>query len=220
MAKEISPEERLLGLIKKKAKKEEEKAEPKAPQSLSSEAAKILKVDERVSGLLKSKFFKSRFFEPARLGKLSKYLIAILAVIILYVVIDSFFVRPYKDVQLLVSTAIAEGGQKVLPPGTSGASVVKDYSWYSSAMPARTVFGQSQGLPTDDTAVSTGNVTDQLGLVGIIAGEKPQAIIEDKKAQKTYYLNKGQTFNEYVVEEISEDKVILDFEGKKISLFL
>ena len=63
-------------------------------------------------------------------------------------------------------------------------------------------------------------MSEQVGLVGIVAGDNPQAIIEDKKAQKTYYLNKGQSFNGYVVEEILENKVVLDYEGKKISLFL
>ena len=115
-----------------------------------------------------------------------------------------------------------ETGKLRLPtaaPGAKNTAIVKDYSAYSNASPVKTVFG---GAPAaaEDTSVTTGDISDKLGLVGIIAGDNPQAIIEDKKAQKTYYLNKGQSFNGYTVEEISEGKVMLDHEGQKISLFL
>ena len=60
-----------------------------------------------------------------------------------------------------------------------------------------------------------GDISERIGLVGIITGDKPQAIIEDKKAQKTYYMSKGQSFDGYVVEEIYDDKVIINYEGRK-----
>ena len=242
--KEISPEERLLNLIraKKKGAAEEavEKTPEKTPEKTSEPAPKeapekapavepqkamveaaISRADERISGILKSELFKSKVFEPAVLKIINRYMVAILGLIILYFLIDLIVVRPYKDVQTLVSKPVAGQNEKPLHAGADNTAIVKDYSSYSNDMPGRTVFGPSRGGPAaSEDLLAAGGITDKVGLVGIITGDNPQAIIEDKKAQKTYYLNKGQSFDGYVVEEIADDKVILDCEGKKISLFL
>ena len=99
---------------------------------------------------------------------------------------------------------------------------MKGYSYYSNRISGRNIFGASSSIQTEaQSASGSGDAAaDTLGLVGIVPGTNPQAIIEDKKAQKTYYLNKGQSFNGYVVEEISDGKVVLDYGGRKISLFL
>ena len=213
MTKDTSPEERLLSLIKKKNKK--------APEAAPVESV-VSKADERISGMLKSEVFKNKVFEPSRLKSVNKYLVAVLGILILYFLIDLIFARPYKSVQALVSKSTAARTEKVLPLEPKNTAAVKDYSAYSGAVPSRTVFGQSQGGEgqAEGVAVASGGVSEQLGLVGIIAGDNPQAIIEDKKAQKTYYLNKGQSLDGYIVEEIYEDKVTLNYEGKKVSLFL
>jgi type II secretory pathway component PulC len=219
MAKEISPEERLLSLIKNKNKKINE---PVPSQETKNEPVVSIasKADERISGILKSVLFKNRFFEPSRLKKMNRYLVAILCLLILYFIVDIIVVKPYKDVQLLIAkTQTNEESQKSLPSNIKDAVAVKDYSSYSNAVPGRTVFGPAQGGASEDVAPA-GSVSERVGLVGIITGDNPQAIIEDKKAQKTYYLNKGQSFEGYVLEEIADGKVILDYEDKKISLFL
>ena len=215
--KDISPEERLLSLIKNKNKKEALAAEPQAPKEALSGTV-ISKADERISGMLKSELFKNKLFEPSTLKSVNRYLVIVLAALLLYFIADLILVRPYRNVQKLISKANAPVQNEKKPPVESkDITVVKDYSSYSGSTPGRTVFGQSQGVPED---VGSGDATERIGLVGIIAGDNPQAIVEDKKAQKTYYLNKGQSFNGYVVEEISENKVTLDCDGRKISLFL
>lgn len=59
-----------------------------------------------------------------------------------------------------------------------------------------------------------------LSLKGIIAGDNPQAIIEDTKNQKSYFLNKGQSINRMMVEDILEDRVILKVDGEVFELTL
>lgn len=59
-----------------------------------------------------------------------------------------------------------------------------------------------------------------ISLLGIVSGESPQAIIEDKKTQKTYYLNKGQFIGELQITDIKEGKIILDFNGQSFELNL
>ena len=222
MAKDVSPEERLLSLIKNKNRKAADAAAP-APALRKAQAESVVsKTDERITGMLKSDLFRSKIFEPSILKNVNKYLIVILGILAIYFLADFIFVRPYKSVETIVSKPVSEQGQPVLPAEVKGPAPAKEYSSYSSAMPGKTVFGPSQGgtSNTEEATVSSGGLSEQLGLVGVIAGDNPQAIIEDKKAQKTYYLSKGQSLDGYVVEEIYEDRVVLSYEGKNSSLFL
>lgn len=57
-----------------------------------------------------------------------------------------------------------------------------------------------------------------LNLVGVSWGEEPMAMIEDKQEKKTYFLKKGDTINQFKIEDILTDRVILSFEGEKIEL--
>ena len=68
--------------------------------------------------------------------------------------------------------------------------------------------------------VSNTDLVKQLNLVGIIAGENPQAVIEDKNTQKTYYLNKGQFLGEIQLEDILEGKIIINHKGQRFELYL
>ncbi|MDO8525268.1 MAG: hypothetical protein Q7S07_02125 [Candidatus Omnitrophota bacterium] len=215
MPKDVSPEEKLLGLIKKKRKTPVGARADTAEAQNRPVVSVMAKADERVSKMLKSGILKNKFFEPSALKAMNRYLAAILGILILYLLADMIFIRPYKDVQALIARSAAVPGEKRLSLNSEKVVPVKDYSAYSNAIPQTMVFGQSS--PAEEAA---GDIAGQIGLVGIITGDSPQAIIEDKKAQKTYYLNKGQSFNGYMVEDILEDRVILACEGKKMSLFL
>lgn len=59
-----------------------------------------------------------------------------------------------------------------------------------------------------------------ISVIGIISGETPQAIIEDKKNQKTYYLVQGQSFGDITVDRIESGKVIVNSHGKQYELYL
>jgi hypothetical protein len=75
--------------------------------------------------------------------------------------------------------------------------------------------------------VSTGPSEDaktmaaRLSLIGIVAGESPQAIIEDSQTQKTYFVAKGDTvIGELIVSEVLQNRVVLEFRGETIELSL
>jgi type II secretory pathway component PulC len=59
-----------------------------------------------------------------------------------------------------------------------------------------------------------------INLIGIITGDSPQAIIEDKQNQKTYYVNKGGFINDFQIDDIVKGKVILKYKGQKFDLYL
>ena len=123
--KETSPEEKLLSLIKNKNKAAVPVQVQQAPQSASkSKPAETVmsKADERLDGMLKSEIFKSKFFEPAALNNINKYLIVILAVLILYFMIDLIVVRPAKNVQSII--AKAKGRAAARSSGRTGMFIV------------------------------------------------------------------------------------------------
>src|SRR4029077_7415948 len=59
-----------------------------------------------------------------------------------------------------------------------------------------------------------------LHLVGIMAGNPPQAVIEDRQAQKTLYLTPGQAIGDIKIEKFLEDRVILKSDGEEMDLML
>lgn len=64
-------------------------------------------------------------------------------------------------------------------------------------------------------------LASRLTLLGIIAGNPGQAIIEDSQTKKTYFVSPGQGVVEgAVVDQVLDNRVILDLQGEKIELTL
>lgn len=59
-----------------------------------------------------------------------------------------------------------------------------------------------------------------LSLVGVIPGDEPQAIIEDKKNQQTLFLRKGDQVEGIEVREIQSGRVILGYGEQTVTLSL
>ncbi|MBU3910954.1 MAG: hypothetical protein KKD90_00025 [Candidatus Omnitrophica bacterium] len=57
-----------------------------------------------------------------------------------------------------------------------------------------------------------------LNLLGIITGDEKQAIIEDRKEGKAYFLYPGDNLEGFEVISITDTGVILDRDGEKIEL--
>lgn len=62
------------------------------------------------------------------------------------------------------------------------------------------------------------DVKKNYALLGIITGDNNQAIIEDKAIKKTFFLYKGDTIGDMIVEDIKNNMVILDCQGEKVQL--
>jgi hypothetical protein len=62
-------------------------------------------------------------------------------------------------------------------------------------------------------------LASRLILLGIIAGNPGQAIIEDSQTKKTYFVSPGQAVvGGAVVDQVQDNRVILDVQGEKIEL--
>jgi len=100
---------------------------------------------------------------------------------------------------------------------------VKPYEYYLKGVENRQIFSSSGTASKDAARPLAGaniDITKDISLVGIVSGDNPQAVIEDKKAQKTYYLNKGQFIGEAQIQDIKEGKVIINYQGQNYELYL
>ena len=215
MKKDISPEERLLRLIKGSPRK--------GPGQEVNQAVPNLIDSQRSKKLFPSKInplgflTKIKSFDIYNLKFANKVLSVLIILSLLYFVLSFVLFRPSVSLKLAPMTAdnkIKDLTAPILEP--------KPYSYYANEINRRDLFqssvsSQSQSSSSKD--IST-DITKELSLLGIVRGDKPQAIIEDQKTKKTYFLNIGDSINGLIVESIGEGKVTLDFNGQKIDLFL
>lgn len=225
MKKDISPEEKLLSIIKgshEKASDDKDGAVAPENSANAKTAGSANRIDDYISIILKNSFFKDNIFNPDVLKTFNKYASITLMLLFLYLLGDIIFVRPSGKARSLVSgfssgkipASIAVKNTKVEEKG---------YSYYSNKIAGRKIFqtgSYSSGDYMDGSQQSGESPESNISLVGIMPGEKPQAIIEDKKEQKTYYLIKGESAHGIKVEDIAQDKVVVEYRGKRVSLFL
>lgn len=225
MHKDVSPEERLLSIIKgKKDSVPDEKAAPKETEkSAEPEMGQLGSfLDNYLSRILKSSFFKNNLFSPKILKTFNRYMTIIAVIVLAYLIGDALFVRPSSKAKAVISgfSTAAMPVPIVKKPAQIEATT---YSYYSNRISGKKIFGAGSYSPAEasEGADAGGEQAgDNLGLVGIIPGNSPQAIIEDKKSQKTYYLMKGQSISDITVEEIVSDKVTIEYRGKRMDMFL
>jgi len=220
MNNDISPEERLLSVIKGKRDIPESGTPKSGIEDIkSAPRAPWKRIDDYISAVLKNDFLKKSILDARALKAFNKYAVIIAALIAGYLILDIILVSPSrKAASLFAKVSIPEPA--ITPEAKAMPVETKSYSYYSNKISGRNIFSGSSYAQTlsqmSETEPSGGN----LALVGIIPGNNPQAIIEDKKNQKTYYLVKGQSISEITLEDISEDKVVLEYKGKSMTLFL
>lgn len=225
MKEHSSPEERLLSIIKGVGKKE-----PAFQTGVVLPPAQIRKEAILKKGKLLSEIKAGRYEIKTALGRaitdrvsvferLNKGLLVICCLLIagIAVMIKSLEqghggVTP--DYEFLQENADSPNGQEVKP-----------FSYYDGLIAKKGLFKIAQEEVKKEIRPSAAQagpleLLSNYSLSGVVSGERPQAIIEDKKAQKTYFLNKGQYLGEFRIDDIMEGKVIFDFNGQKFELSL
>lgn len=216
MHKNVSPEEKLLSIIKGN-NKSQPAIPAEAPQAQASQARN--KIDDYISALSKNAILKKSVFDPAALRAYNRYMIIAGGLIALYLIMDILLVSPYRKAAHTISS-LASSATSIRTAEKKVPIETKNYSYYSSKLSGRSLFTGGPYSSSAPEELSDDEASDNIGLVGIMPGNNPQAIIEDKKAQKTYYLIKGQSINGITVDDVKEGNVILDYKGRKLTLFL
>ncbi len=85
-------------------------------------------------------------------------------------------------------------------------------------MGAKRVEAEEEQIEAPNDLASVASATQHLKLVGISWSNDPDAMIEDTKAVRTFFIKRGQMLGTVRVEAIFKDKVILSYEGEEIEL--
>jgi type II secretory pathway component PulC len=204
MRDNISPEEKLLRLIK--GKKEQR---PKEQTSLSYPALSSSKQQDRPGAI---KNLQPHYFLNSQMA-----IMLFLAIAFIYFLFS--FIYPFFNLNRIHLAEIKQ--QDIKTGALETAQSLKPYEFYAEAIKQHQMFGGPYDSGTESPVnIATKEIIKDISLVGVIAGESPQAIIEDKKAQKTYYVTEGQYIGDIQIIDIQEGKIILLYKGERFELYL
>ena len=221
MAKnKLTPEEQLLNLIEKGEDFTKLKGEQKKVSFLAFiNLRKLWLFLPSLKRTLRAKLakLKSGGKEP-NLKVLNKVLIGVSIALIGYLITDFTFRRPdINQICEKISTAKGWSFFKEVPEAE-----VRPFLHYLEMVQRRNIFSPVMLKIKEDPEVKTKKIVDalieNLKLVGISWSREPQAMIEDKKARKTYFLKPGDTITKLKIEAVLKDKVILSYKGEKVEL--
>lgn len=208
-----SPEEKLLRLIRG-----EKKPKDKAPSPSEKEKAVPVSEDTRAAAVVKKRNIAAQAMQPKGehdyIRLINIVLIAVLVMITVVLLADTIrfnLKRPVYVAEITTKTAEHPAPQPQPP---------SDISSNSDALISRDLFKLPAIVPANSIPQVSYEKLKDLSLKGIIAGDKPQAIIEDEKNRKSYFLYKGESVNNIKVEDIQSDRVILNVDGEVLELTL
>lgn len=223
MKEKTSPEERLLHLIKGQGKKEK----PPVVAALHYSGARVPK--EKASSELKAHGFEVNgplHKDIARkiifLKRVNTGLLVMLGLLVggAVVMLNALWKIQVSDTHSKGEPKNEGSSAKIAQPER------KPYPYYADIINQHELFKVAAEEIKQPAVVDTVPQVNPLellsnySLAGVVSGQSPQAIIKDKKAQKTLFLGKGQSLGEFKIHDIMEGKVILDFKGQKLELSL
>jgi len=142
-----------------------------------------------------------------------------LAAVILFLYLSADFMLRRLDLKQFTKKAAA---QKTRNFEQKVTAEVRPFLYYLEMVQRRDIFApiklRSADNPEDETKKALATMIKDLKLVGISWGKAPEVIIEDIKANKTYFLKAGDSISSFKINAILKDKVILESEGQKMEL--
>ena len=193
----ISPEEKLLRLIRKSGKQPQRGATEKEASS------KNIKPKARNANL--------------RFQSLNRFLLYLFYLLLLVFILSFFFA------DLVFRKAKVQDNSKQ-SKGISTEDFKKvPYRDYSESILNKELFGKAIKTAEKKSAqVDIQSIIKDLVLIGILTEEEPKAIIEDKRSKKTYFLKQGGNLRNMRLVEIlvDEGKIVLEYQGENFDLYL
>jgi len=219
--RDISPEERLLRLIRLRTKKEDklsaemgkkENASPGTPQAQVSSGSE--KSGKSAEGILAQ--YSALLPQFKNIIIINKILFGIFVALMLYFLVDYFFL-PSVEVDGVATI------EPVMEESIEGEPVRHPYSYYEKEIAGKDLFKaliKEEPEFTEAPEKEIEDITASLSLLGVVSGANPQAIIQDSAKKKTYFLNAGSKLGEVTLKEILEDegRVIFIYKGREFDL--
>jgi hypothetical protein len=184
----MSSEEKLLKLIRKPAPKKVQESHTKTKK----DSIDLLKACNRL-------------------------LVIVTAGLLIFVVYKNIFLKtPEKDVSL---PKISDKQTDVV----SQEDVEEAHLFNDGEFKSRNIFQYPWEKTVEiDASGASGapgvGLADLIRVTGILYGDSPQVIVEDKKTQQTFFLSAGEKIMEATVDEIKPDKAIFSYNGSKTEL--
>jgi len=206
MKENIPPEERLLRLIRGERKPKAQNPGLRPERGAETGVAKL--------SLPAAKISLSHFAGlKTRLSYSGWKKIIVFIYFVSFAYFLAAFIYPWwglRKIALPDAPQVQAGQIKAEP-----AKEVRPLQFYLRDIKSRAIFSSSPAVE-QAAAVSGVNVDSikDIKVVGIISGEKIQAVIEDAKSNKTYSVTKGQIIGEMQIEDITEGKVTIRYQGK------
>jgi hypothetical protein len=173
-------------------------------------------------GALKERFQAVLKAGPQQLdiGLFNRVLMVIIGLIIIYFIratsvswtdLKNERVKGYS-----VSSSLKAGG------GFKEIATMKGVAYYIGKLSGRNIFSRAAKAesPTDEPIFSSkmAEMTADLKLVGISMSENPDAMVEDTKLGKTYFVKTGTMIGDLRVDDITKDKVVLKYKKELFEL--
>lgn len=214
MKEHLSPEEKLLRLIKGKSSK------PKITLQVPTVSAELkpqrkpgwLKIDLRLGFKDALRSFERIFFSAAGVKT-----VLWAAFIFSCIYLGLSLIYPLFGLRTIALPKVDMRSGNGTVQLTAKEN--KPFEYYVEAAKGKQIFGgevlqESGAVPVRGSA----ELVKDLNLLGVISGENPQAVIEDKKIQKSFTVTKGQFVGEFQVEDIKDGKVMLNYQGQRFEL--
>jgi hypothetical protein len=218
-----TPEKQLLNLIEGAAQKGEGQAQSHA---LRYHGGSLFS-----PGAWKGRFsfFKGRFDKwrkgenrsPIEITSVNHFLLVLLFGLMAYFLIYSY--NAYTGLHTITAKGITMPNL-VPSKGTNQETLALEnpVAYYAEKAAGRDIFKmgpmKQEEVQTKEPSSKTLELAQNLKLVGISWSQDPDAMIEDKKISKTYFVKKGQMVGEALVKGIYKDKVVLEADGEEFQL--
>ena len=215
MAKQgFDPEEQLLDLI--------EKGESFSPSKLRRKKVSFFSLTKfKVLFVAIGKWIKAQVAKLKTLTKNPKVVNRCL--VLVFVILGIYLISDFALRRLDIKQVVAKGSADREPYFLKKPDIdVRQFLYYLEMVQRRNIFSpvvlkSAENIEAEAKKVIDNLVSD-LGLVGISWGAEPEAMVEDKKTKKTYFLRSGDMVNKLKVEDVLKDSVLLSFEGKQVEL--
>ncbi|MDD5347107.1 MAG: hypothetical protein PHT59_00680 [Candidatus Omnitrophica bacterium] len=149
---------------------------------------------------------------------INRILYAVLALsVVNYVRLVSVWAYQVKTIDLQRQTSVDASAAMA---SVKEKQALRPLAAYLDKVKERNIFRMGRLVREPQGSVSTKaqEATASLRLVGISWSQNPDAMIEDTKVQKTYFVKKGQLVADMKVEAIHKDKVVLRLGQELIEL--
>ncbi len=159
--------------------------------------------------------------EIREMRQINKVLIAVFLVILGWFLLD--ILLNLGKTETLSFNGTDKDEETAIPVKKIGQ--LPDFNYFSKEIGRKKLFKgsstQQESIPGQESSgVTAGITTPVFQLLGVVAGAKPQAIIQNNRTQKTYFLYKGQIQDNLKLDDVSGNKAKINYEGETLELFL